>query len=98
MKKYIKIEDISFEVKNNLNIKKDYELKILESCYNNCSDTKEYVYNEWLKFSRLHNSGYYYGVASYNSMIFTFDAMIEFEDKKYYIHITPTHNYIMEVE
>lgn len=97
MKKYIKIDGISFEVKNNLNVKNSYELKRLDDCYNNCSSTKNYVYNEWLKFVNNNGGGYHYGVASYNCMMFTFDAMIEFDGKNYYIHITKSNNYIMEV-
>lgn len=96
MKKYIEIGNITFELKNNLNVKQGHELKRLENCYNKASARKYYVYKFWQEFALNNNSGAYYGIASYNSMMFTFDAQIDFEGKSYYIHITPTYNYIME--
>lgn len=97
MKKYIEIDGVSFEFKKGLYIKKSHELKTLDSCYNNWSTTKEYIYHEWRKFSVDNNSCDWYGIASHNCMTFTFDAMITHEEKQYYIHITKAHNYIMEV-
>lgn len=97
MKKYIEIDGISFEVKKRLNIIQGYELKTLYDCYNNPSMIKQDIMKYWVDFAIKHNSGVYFGVAGYNCMMFTFDAMIMHEDKKYYIHITPKNNYIMEV-
>jgi hypothetical protein len=97
MKKYIEIDNITFQVNNKINIKEMQELKTLGECYSRPSTRKAVIYNLWSNFAKNHFAGAYYGIASYNSMTFTFDALIEHQNRLYYIHITKSYNYIKEV-
>ena len=65
--------------------------------YKNPSATKQEIFCDWLKWF-IENGGYC-GVASFNSMIFTIDGLVNDSEtgKEYYCHITPTHNYCYEV-
>lgn len=94
--KYININGVNFErVKggvNNINT----SLKDIYQCYDRPSIYKVNIYNEWCEFAREVDSTKY-GIASYNVNIFTFDFYFKYEGKKYYAHITPSHNYIYEV-
>lgn len=77
---------------NNINT----NLKTLYECYERPSTSKLLIYNEWCDFAKKVDATEY-GIASYNANIFTFDFCFKYEDKKYYAHITPSHNYICEV-
>lgn len=97
-KEKITINGIEFEKVKNLNIKTCFELKGIYQAYGKPSMKKVSIYHNWYEFTEkldLVNSAYY-GIASYNSNIFTFDFCFKYESKKYYAHITPSHNYICE--
>lgn len=68
-------------------------------CYNRPSQEKENIYNYY--YNLLINncdSVLYYGVKSYNTFKIILNAIIKKENKKYYVLITPAHNYILEIE
>ena len=97
--KTIIIEGVKFEKVKSLQIKTCFELKGIYQAYGKPSITKVSVYHSWYEFTEKLNlvNSAYYGIASYNSNIFTFDFCFKYEDRKYYAHITPSHNYIMEI-
>lgn len=97
--KYVEIKGVKFERVKSLYLKNDYELKAIYDCYDRPSTYKVNAYNYWVDYARGLDllKVAYYGVASYNSNIFTFDFCFKYESKKYYAHITPSHNYICEV-
>lgn len=99
-KEKILIQGVEFEKVKNLQLKTCFELKGIYQAYEKPSMKKVSIYHNWYEFTEkldLVNSAYY-GIASYNSNIFTFDFCFKYESKKYYAHITPSHNYICEVE
>ena len=71
-------------------------LKDIYQCYDRPSQAKVSIYNDWCDFAKKVDASNW-GIASYNANIFTFDFCFKYEDKKYYAHITPCHNYICEV-
>lgn len=95
-KRYLQLGE-QFQEKNNLYIRGNYWG--LYQCYDRPSGRKAYIYDYYLQLisqnvDRVKN----YGIASYNSMIITLEAIIEKEGKRYYIYITPSYNYFMELE
>ena len=97
--KIITINGVEFEKVKNIYLKNDYELKAIYQCYARPSTYKVNAYNYWVDYAKRLDllKVAYYGIASYNSNIFTFDFCFKYESKKYYAHITPSHNYIMEI-
>ena len=95
-KKYLKLGE-TFQEKNNLYIRNNYDW--IFECYNRPSDRKIYIYNYYEKLLRDNADRVErYGVASYNTMMITLEAIIQKEGKRYYIYITPSYNYFMELE
>ena len=93
--KNINIGGVSFELIKN--IKTPRELKELSECYAKPSTIKWLIYNEWLRLAYNNLNATEFGVASYNSMIFTLYFEFKKDGKEYKAYITPSHNYISEV-
>ena len=94
--KYIEIKGVKFEkVSGSINIV-NTNLKTLYQCYDRPSQAKVGIYNEWVEYARKVDASKW-GIATYNANVFTFDFCFKYEDKKYYAHITPCHNYIVEI-
>lgn len=88
-----------FEIVNNNKI--NYyckQFKTMYQCYNRPSQEKESIYNYYYNLL-LNNcdSVLSYGVRSYNTFMITLNAIIEKDNKRYYVLITPAHNYIIEI-
>ena len=95
-KRYLQIGE-RFEEKNNLFIRGNFDS--LFNCYDRPSYRKENIYGYYLRLLQDNADDVErYGVASYNSMIITLEAIIKKEGKRYYIYITPSYNYYMEIE
>ena len=95
-KKYLQLGE-QFQEKNNLFIRGNYDY--LYDCYDRPSGRKAYIYDYYERLLRDNADRVEcYGVASYNTMIITLEAIIEKEGKRYYIYITPSYNYFMELE
>ena len=74
------------------------EFKPLECCYARCSYAKQNIYNYYYNLlvnncDRVIN----YGVRSFNSMIIVLHAMVEKDNKKLYLVITPSYNWYREI-
>ena len=69
----------------------------LESCYNRPSQAKISIYYNW--FNDISNASdiLKFGVGSFNCNIFTINSIVDINDKRYYLHITPTKNECYEV-
>ena len=95
-KRYLKLGE-TFQEKNNLFIRGNYDY--LYQCYDRPSGRKVYIYDYYERLLRDNADRVEcYGVASYNTMIITLEAVIQKEGKRYYIYITPSYNYYMELE
>ena len=87
----VKFEKVGGNIHNiNTNLKNLYQ------CYDRPSQAKVGIYNEWVDYARKVDASKW-GIATYNANVFTFDFCFKYESKKYYAHITPCHNYIVEV-
>lgn len=97
--KYININNMEFNLKGVVNSEHINNLKFdkLENCYARPSQAKINIYNNWYNTLANDSSILYYGVGSYNCNIFTINSVIELNNKKYYLHITPTKNECYEV-
>ena len=95
-KRYLQIGE-QFQEKNNLYIRGEY--KGLFECYDRPSYRKEEIFNY---YRRLLNDNAdkvkRYGIASYNTMMITLEAIIEKDGVNYYLYITPSYNYFMEIQ
>ena len=101
MKKEKKIILIGEEFKENKKIDTEIykDFKSLRQCFDRWSDRKENIYNY---YSNLLNNNcdsvLKYGIRSYNCNFINLHAIIEKDNKKYYLLITPSHNYYKELE
>ena len=100
MKKEKRIIKIGEEFKENKNFNMEYwnEFKTLRECYGRWSDRKENIYNYYKNL--LNNNAdkvEKYGVRTYNANVITLHAIIEKENKKYYLVITPSYNWFNEI-
>lgn len=97
--------EIGEQFKRKANILEGYksgyfrEFKTLRECYDRWSDAKEYIYNKYYDLL-LNNCDRVidYGVRSYNSMIIVLHALVIKNGVKYYLMITPSYNYYVEIE
>ena len=95
-KRYLNLGE-EFKEKNNLYIRGNYDG--LYDCYDRPSGRKAYIYDYYERLLRDNADRVErYGVASYNTMIITLEADIIKDGKRYYIYITPSYNYFMELE
>jgi hypothetical protein len=105
-KKQIKMFGKTFEVKRVKGIYGNYcKLQRLEDCYNRPSVTKMSIFDYWRDFflANFPIKNYYgysldYGVQSYNTSMFTFDAVYRTPTATLHFHITPTHHYLTVYE
>lgn len=100
MKKQKKVLELGEEFLENSSMEQGYytQFKRLEDCYTKCSDAKKSVYNYY--FNLLKNNADYiesYGVRSYNCNFINLHSIVEKNNKKYYLLITPSHNYFREI-
>ena len=93
--KTINIGGISFEFIKHINTPR--ELKELSGCYVKASTRKWLIYNEWLRLAYNDLNATKFGVASYNTNIFTLYFEFKNNGKEYKAYITPSHNYLCEV-
>lgn len=95
-KRYLNLGE-EFKEKNNLYIRGNYDG--LYNCYDRPSGRKAYIYDYYERLLRDNADRVErYGVASFNTMIITLEADIIKDGKRYYIYITPSYNYFMELE
>lgn len=97
--KNIMIGDRTFNIKGIIDMKDLKGLKFdrLESCYARPSQAKVSVYNIWYNTIANDSDILDFGVGSYNCNIFTINAIVNIDNKKYYLHITPTKRECYEV-
>lgn len=70
----------------------------LRHCYGRYSRAKEEIYNEWLRWGVDNNVSRYFGISSYNCMMFTLSTILDC-DVNNVIYITPQHNnFIIDVK
>ena len=101
MKKEKRIINLGEEFKENKKmVQEEYykEFKTLGECYDRWSDTKERVYNYYKNLlnenaDKVEN----YGIRSYNANVIILHAIIEKDNKKYYLVITPSYNWFNEI-
>lgn len=94
-KKYINLGE-EFQENNNLFIRGNYNT--LYECYNRPSEAKARVYNYYKRLIEDNSDDVErYGIASYNCNVISLEAIIQKNDKKYYLYITPSYNYFKEV-
>lgn len=87
------------EFKRKSNIIDNYCFKTLRECYDRWSDAKESVYHKY--YNLLINncdSVIDYGIKSYNCNFIILHAIVIKDGIKYYLLITPSHNYYEEME
>ena len=100
MKKEKRIINLGEEFKENKNFNMEYwcEFKTLGQCYGRWSDRKENIYNY---YKNLLNNNVdkveKYGVRTYNANVITLHAIVEKDNKKYYLVITPSYNWFNEI-
>lgn len=95
----ILIGDSNFNIKGIIDMQdlKDLKFDSLEYCYARPSQAKISIYYNWYNTIANNSNILSFGVGSYNSNIFTINAIIELHNKKYYLHITPTKNECYEI-
>ena len=97
--KNIIINNRTFNIKGIIDMRdlKDLKFDRLEDCYARPSQAKISVYNIWYNTIANDSDILYYGVGSYNCNIFTINSIVNMNDKRYYLHITPTRRECYEV-
>ena len=95
----MKLGEEEFKIKGVINMQDLKGLKFdrLESCYNRPSQAKISIYYSWFNIISNNSDILCYGVGSYNCNIFTINSIVDINDKRYYLHITPTKNECCEV-
>lgn len=97
-KKFIELGETFFENKKMEQGEYYKEFKTLSDCYSRWSDAKERVYN-YYRTLLIDNCDIVknYGIRSYNSNVIVLHAIVEKDNKKYYLVITPAHNWYKEI-
>lgn len=97
--KYIIIDNVEFNVKGIIDndFIKTLKFDNLESCYNRPSQTKTSIYYNWYNIISNDSDILCYGIGSYNCNIFTINSIVNIDNKKYYLHITPSKRECYEV-
>lgn len=71
----------------------------INQCYERPSYSKINIYNYYYDLLLKNcDSVLYYGVKSYNTFKISLNAIIKKDNIKYYVLITPAHNYILEIK
>ena len=89
------------EFQENKRLEQDFytDFKRLDDCYSKCSDTKRNIYNYYYNLLKENTDKVEkYGVRSYNCNFINLHAIVEKDNKKLYLLITPSHNYFNEME
>lgn len=91
--------EIGEEFVANKNFTQEYyeSYKTLRECYGRWSDAKENIFNYYKKLLEDNSKVIKYGIRSYNANVITLHAEIEKDNKKYYLVITPSHNWYNEI-
>lgn len=100
MKKEKRKIELGEEFVENKKMQQGYwtEFMSLESCYGRCSNAKKNIYNYYYNLLVKNTEKVLnYGVRSYNSMIIVLHAIVEKDNKKYYLVITPSYNWFNEI-
>lgn len=97
--KNIMIGDSTFKIKGIIDMQDLKGLKFdrLESCYTRPSQAKTSIFYNWFNTISNDSDILKFGVGSYNCNIFTINSIVDINDKRYYLHITPTKNECYEV-
>ena len=97
--KMMKLGEEEFKFKGVINMQDLKGLKFdrLESCYNRPSQAKISIYYNWFNTISNNSDILDFGVGSYNCNIFTINSIVNINNKRYYLHITPTKNECYEV-
>lgn len=100
MKKEKKKIMLGEEFVENKKMQQDYwtEFRPLESCYDRCSFRKINIYNYYYELLQKNTDRVIsYGVRSFNTMIIVLHAIVEKDNKKLYLVITPSYNWFNEI-
>ena len=95
----MKIGEEEFKFKGIINIQdlKGLKFDSLKSCYARPSQAKRSIYYNWFNDISNNSDILRFGVGSFNCNIFTINSIVDINDKRYYLHITPTKNECYEV-
>ena len=95
----MKLGNEEFKFKGVINTQdlKGLKFNRLESCYNRPSQAKRSIYYSWFNDISNNSDILSFGVGSFNCNIFTINSIIDINDKRYYLHITPSKNECYEV-
>ena len=88
------------EFNENKSLSMDYfeDFKTLGQCYGHWSTAKENIYTYYANLIANNvDNVINYGIRSYNSNIIVLHAIVEKDNKKYYLMITPSYNWFKEV-
>ena len=67
----------------------------LNEAYRKCSQNKRHIYDNILwALPSIESSS----IMFHNSWTFTLGAIVEENNQKYFVYITPSHNYAMQIE
>ena len=71
----------------------------LNSCYDRPSEAKRYIYDRWMRWCLDVEGLSWFGIQSYNCMMFTLSGLYYDikEDKYYYLYITKTRQELTEL-
>lgn len=87
-----------FYYKGNINDVYYNQYKTLYECYNNWSYRKHEVFEYYKELLNDNcDDVLKYGIRSYNSMIIVLHSIVIKDGKKYYLLITPSHNWYNEI-
>lgn len=100
MTRTLEINNVTYEVLRPVNMETVRQTKHYNSiyhAYNRPSATKVSIWEQWLRRFREFDFSNVW-VRSRNGFCFTIGAYVEHEGKRYFISITPKHNYIHEIQ
>lgn len=92
---YININNVRFELEKEINFKPICNKLYITECYKEPSACKRDIYYKWLNwFLEIADSRYIYtfGIQSFNNYMFTLSMIIKYNNRLYYLKITPYHN------
>ena len=94
----ITIDGEVFELQKPVSLYVNINCRDLYSCYDNPSTRKQGIWVSWCSWF-LDRNCWRFGVSSYNTMMFTINAITYVEELQCdcYLYITPTHNYLSPI-
>lgn len=99
MKKEKRKIELGEEFTENKKITQEYynDFKTLRDCYGSWSNAKENIFNKYRRLLGDNAKIIKYGIRSYNANVIILHAIVEKDNKKYYLVITPTYNWFNEI-